>query len=145
MSLSANRVLEQKIQPVRHKVKIVDGTVHVYKGALLNFEGGNIGYAQPATDTLTEEFAGIALDELNVAAADNAADGTYEIDYIPCKTEEWQALTVHDTITVANIGDPVYVYDDEKVSLSATNTTGGKVGIIAGYLSANKAWIQMTK
>lgn len=145
MSLSANKLIQTKAQPVITKLKVVDGLVHIYKGALLNYESGNIGYVQPATDALTNEFAGIALDELSVAAADNTADGTYEIEVLTRGCGQWFLADVTSTITIANEGDPVYVDTDDKVDLAAgvTNTTGGFVGIIRQFVSANKAWVQL--
>lgn len=145
MSLSANKLIEKKAQPVITKLKAVDGLLHIYKGALLTYESGNIGYVQPGTDTLTEEFAGIAMEELDVAAADNTADGTYDIEVLTRGCGQWFLADVTSTITIANEGDPVYVDTDDKVDIASgiTNTTGGFVGIIRQYVSANKAWVQL--
>jgi ABC-type uncharacterized transport system ATPase subunit len=147
MSLSANKVIRRKSAPTPKKLKVVDGAVHIHVGANLNYEASNIGYVMPATDVLNAEFAGIALEELNVAAADNTSDGTYEVLVLPRGAGDEVLMDVHDTITIANEGDPVYVYDDDDVGLSAsvTNTTGGLVGIIRQFVSANKAWVQLVQ
>lgn len=145
MALSANKVYDIKHQPVRSELKVVDGAVHLYEGALLNYEASNIGYVMAGSDTLNQEFAGIAVEELNVAAADNTSDGTYSVRVIPRGSGEWVLMDVTSTITIANEGDPVYVDTDEYVDLSTgiTNTTGGFVGIIRQFVSANKAWVQL--
>lgn len=145
MALSANKVIQKKQQPVIKKLKVVDGAVHIFKGSLIMYETSNIGYVMTGADVVGAEFAGIALEELEVAAADNTADGTYEIEVLPRGCGEEVLMDVYDTITIANEGDPVYLYDDDDVGLSGsvTNTTGGLVGIIRQFVSANKAWVQM--
>ena len=147
MALSANKVIQRKSAPTPKKLKVVDGTVHFYVGANVNYEAGNIGYVMPATDVLNAEFAGIALEELNVAAADNASDGTYELLVLPRGCGEEILMDITSNITIANEGDPVYADTDEKVDLASgiTNTTGGLVGIIRQYVSVNKAWVQMVQ
>lgn len=143
MALSANQIVEIKEAPLRDRVKLVSGLLHVYRGAILNYASGNIGYAKLGQDALTNEFAGIALDEVDVSAAQNTADGTYDCLVIPRGSGELVKLTTTDNITIANIGDPVYVNGDDAVKLSVTNTTGGFVGIIRQFVSTNKAWVQL--
>lgn len=145
MSLSANKIIQTKQSPARLRLKVVDGLIHIYKGALLNYEASNIGYAKPGSDTHGEEFAGIAVDELSVAAAANTADGTYEIDVIPKGSGELVLMDITSTITIANEGDVVFADGDDKVDLVAgvVNNTLGQVGIIRQFVSANKAWVQL--
>lgn len=149
MPLSANQIIETKKSPVTHKVKLVDGLLHVYKGALLQYEAGNIGYAELGADTMgaIDEFAGIALEEVNVSAADNGADGTYTCQVLSRGCGEWVKLPVTSNITIANVGDAVYVDTDEKVDIASgiLNTTGGFVGIIREFISTNLAWVQLTQ
>lgn len=145
MSLSANKVIHKKPAPTIKKVKVVDGAVHIYKGALLNYEAANIGYVMPATNTNGQEFAGIALEELNKSAAENAADGTFEIEVLPRGCGEEVLLDLGETITIANEGDGVYAFSDDTVKLTSAlvNTTGGLVGIIRQFVSSSKAWVQL--
>lgn len=148
MALSANKVIQRKAQPCITKLKVVDGLIHIYKGANLVYEAGNIGYVMLGTDRLTDEFAGIALEELSVSAAENTADGTYEISVLPRGCGECVLMDVTGSITIANEGDPVYVDTDEKVDLSSGvihTVTGGLVGIIRQFVSTNKAWVQMVQ
>lgn len=148
MALSANQDVQIKKSPVTVKAKCVDGALHIYKGALLEYEANNIGYVQEAADELTAEFAGIAMEELEVAAADNAADGTYEIEMLPRGCGEWVKMNVRSNITIANIGDPVYMDGDDYVDISsgiASSTTLGLVGIIREFVSTNVAWVQMVQ
>lgn len=148
-ALADNQTIETKMQPLRLKLKIVDGAIRIYKGALLQYEPANIGYVQLAADTATTalqgEFAGIALEEKNLAAADNTADGTHEVEVMARGTNELVKLNVTSTITIANEGDAVYMDDDGAVDVASgiSNVTGGLVGIIRQYVSANKAWVQL--
>lgn len=150
MALSANVVFKRQHQPVEDNAKVVDGAVHIYEGALLEYELSNVGYVQPATADVDRpvqpEFAGIALEELNVAAADNAADGTKSVRILTRGCQEHVELTVKSTITIANIGDAVYMDGDDQVDLSSgvVNTTGGQVGVIRQFISSNKAMVQLT-
>ncbi len=148
MALSDNQIVRLKQAPLRLKLKVVDGLIHIYKGANLMYEGGNIGYVMLATDSLTNEFAGIALEELNVAAADNTTNGTYEVLVLPRGCGEIVEMNVRATITIANEGDPVYMDGDDYVDIASgivSSVTNGMVGIIRQYISANKAWVQMTQ
>lgn len=147
MALIANKVIKRKPAPTIKKLKCVDGALRIFKGANLNYEASNIGYVMPATDVLGAEFAGIALEELNVAAADNTADGTFEIQVLPRGCGEEVLMDITSNITIANEGDAVYADTDEKVDISSgiLNTTGGLVGIIRQFVSTNKAWVQMVQ
>jgi len=146
MALSANKLVQRKAQPAVVKLKCVDGALHIYKGAHLNYEASNIGYVMPATDVLSAEYAGIALEELEVSAADNTANGTYEILVLPRGCGEDVLMDMSASITIANEGDPVYVETDDTVGISGVeNTTGGLVGIIRQFVSTSKAWVQMVQ
>lgn len=147
MALSANKVLQRKAQPAEVKLSCVDGLLHIYKGALLNYEASNIGYVMPATNTNGQEFAGIALEELDVSAALNSADGTYKVAVLPRGCGEEVLLDLGESITIANEGDAVYAFSDDTVKLTSTqvNTTGGMVGIIRQFVSTTKAWVQLVQ
>lgn len=146
MSLSDNQVIETMVPDADFKVKLVDGLIRVYKGALLNYEAGNIGYAKLGSDTHSEEFVGIALEEKNLAAADNLTNGANEVLIMPKGCGKLVKLTITSTITVANEGDSVYVDGDDAVDLVAgvVNNTLGLVGVIKKYISANQAWVKLT-
>lgn len=150
MALTAEVVIETKKSPVRAKLKVVDGLIAIFKGALLEYEVSNIGYVQPASaDAAPDEpeFAGIALDSLSKTAAVNTSDGLFEIEVLTRGCGDWVKLPVTSTITIANEGDPVYMDHDAAVDISSgiSNTTGGLVGIIRQFISANLAWIQLTQ
>ena len=147
-ALTDNQIVESQVAPQRLKKKVVNGTIRIYKGALLAYEGGNIGYVKLAADNATDEFAGIALEEKNLALADNATDGTFDVLVIPRGSGEYVKLNVSSTITIANEGDPVYMDDDGAVDIASgivNSTTLGLVGIIREFVSANSARVQLTQ
>ncbi len=148
MALSANKERQIKKSPARIRLLVDDGLVHIYKGALLMYKAGDIGYVVPAADELTSEFAGIATEELSVAAADNTTHGTYTIEVIPRGSGELVEMDITGNITVANEGDPVYMDHDGACDLAAGvvhTVTNGLVGIIRQFISTNKAWVQLTQ
>lgn len=143
MALSSNQVIKRKAQPVEDTYGVVDGAITIYKGALLNFEAANIGYMKLASDTSSEEFAGVALDYLSVSAADNTSDGTYEMKVLKRGCGQEVQLTTTDTITVANIGDIVYANGDDAVALAGTTTNDVPVGTIRQFVDSNTAMVQL--
>lgn len=145
MALTDNVVIRSKVSPARFPALIVDGLIRIYKSALLNGEASNVGHVKLGSDTLLEEFRGIALEEKNLAAADNVADGDNSVLILARGCGELIEMTITDTITVDNINDVVYVNGDDVVGLAATveNTTGGAVGTIREFVNANKAWVQL--
>lgn len=154
MALSDNKIVQLKVAPKRAKLKVVDGLIHIYKGANLMYEKANVGYAMLASDRapnaggVYDEFAGIAMEELNLAAADNGSDGTFEIEILPRGCGEWVLMDVTSSITIANEGDAVYMDTDEYVDIASGishSVTNGMVGIIRQFVSTNKAWVQMTQ
>lgn len=147
MALSANANIKRMVTPAILTKKLVDGALHVYRMALLNYEAANIGYAKLGSDTLSEEFCGIALEEVDVSAAQNTADGTYTCKVYPRGNGDLFLLPVRSNITIANEGDPVYVDGDDYVDIASgiVNTTNGFVGIIREFVSTNSAYVQMTQ
>ncbi|MCA9405058.1 MAG: hypothetical protein KC684_00840 [Candidatus Omnitrophica bacterium] len=145
MALSDNQVIETKVPDASLKLKVVDGLIRIYRKALLNYEAGNIGYVKLGSDTLSEEFAGISLEEKNLAAADNTSNGTYDVEVLPKGCGKLIKLAVTSTITIANEGDTVYVDGDDAVDIASgiTNTTNGRVGTIKQFISANEAWVKL--
>ena len=146
-ALSANKIVVKKAQPAIKKLKCVDGALQIYNGGFVVYEASNIGYVMTAEDTLLAEFAGIALEEITKAAADNTSDGDFEVEVLQRGCGQEVLMDVTSTITIANEGDPVYVDTDNEVDIASgiENTTGGFVGIIRQFVSANKAWVQMVQ
>jgi hypothetical protein len=52
-------------------------------------------------------------------------------------------MTFQTAITIANVGDNVFIYDDDKVDLAGNVTNDIFVGIIAGYIDTTHAWVDI--
>jgi hypothetical protein len=109
---------------------------HIYAGAMVCLRSD--GYAVPAADASGYIFVGIALEEVDNSAGASAAkqvlvrrDGLYK-------------MTLHTAISIANLGDNVFVYDDEAVDVTANTTYDILVGNIAGpYIDTTYAWVDI--
>lgn len=148
MALSDNKIIRTKTQPLITKYPIVSGAITIYKGAHLAFKSGDIGYVGLAADELVSEYAGIAKEYKNIASGDNGTHGTFYVEVLTRGCGEIVEMDITSNITIANVGDPVYMDTDEKVDIAsgiALSTTLGMVGIIREFISTNKAWVQMTQ
>lgn len=143
MALTDNKIVNLKQSPQRILRNIVSGTIHIYKGALLNYKAGDIGYVKLGSDTVSEQFAGIAMEEQNLVSSVNTADGLFQVLTIGKGSGELVLLNFTDTLTIANEGAACYVNGDDVVKLSVVNTTGGYVGHIREFVSASQAYVQM--
>lgn len=111
----------------------------IYQGALVNTDA--TGFVVKAGDTVGHCFAGVAFEKVSYTV-DDAADGGHVISVInkgvvplPCET----------VVTQANIGNLVYVKDDEKVALTGDSTNKVGVGRIVKIEDAtNKlVWVDL--
>lgn len=144
MSLTKNRRLITKGTPMIGEVEIVNGAIEIFQGAILNFEAGNIGFAKLGSDTASEEFAGIVDDQgylLQTTAV--TADGTNKVRVRKPGSNELVRLPFTSAITRANIGDTVYVVDDEEVGLTADVTNSIRVGTLREVESSTLGWVQL--
>lgn len=143
MALSSNEVITYEENFLKTKRGIVDGAIHIYKSALLNYEAANIGYVKLADDVASEEFAGIALEEKDLAAADNTSDGTYDTEIYAKGCNKVFLLKVDSGCTIANIGDTVYAKADDVVDLVAGVSNNVEVGTIVDIYSSTHAWVKI--
>lgn len=143
MALTDNKIVNIKQSPQRILRGVISGTVHLYKGALLNFKAGSIGYVGLGADVLNDQFAGIAMEEKNLVSATNPTNGTFQILTLGRGCGDLVLLNFTDTLTIADEGAACYVNGDDVVKKSVTNTTGGFVGIIREWISSSQAYVQM--
>lgn len=134
MALTGNIEVAHKFLPYRIKRGVVAGAITIYKGALLN--ANSSGFLKLASDTATEKFAGIAIDDALTQLA-GGSNGDNEIEIYPKDSGVVVRMTIQDSTTIANIGDTVYAYGDDKVALAGTTTNDIPVGTIINWVSAN--------
>ena len=109
----------------------VKAATQIYKGALVSVDA--TGYAKPAAPG-DKRIVGVAYESRN----NTAANGAFVI-------RVWRkgTFTFSSTgIAVTNIGDKVYVTDDNNVTLTATGSI--IVGVITEFLSATSVRVVLT-
>jgi hypothetical protein len=113
----------------------VEEATKIFEGALVSVNAA--GYAVNATDAANDIFVGVAdITVDNTAGADGA------------ETVHVRTSGVIDVVTSglsqANVGDKVYVVDNQTVALAATTTNDVLVGKIVKFISATKVRVAIT-
>lgn len=98
---------------------------------------GADGYALPGDDAANLIFQGVATEQVNNSGG---ADG--DKDVVLRRRGLVKAL-MGTAITIANVGDNVFLVDDQTVDLTANVTHNIFCGIIAGYIDTTHAWIDI--
>lgn len=116
-ALSADRNTPQMGQGVPQRMSYpVKTGVTIYKGALVVIDTN--GYAKPGVAAVSTDICvGCATTQV---AAGSASSGTYSVEVVQ-GTFKW-ALN-GSAATIANVGDLVYVYNDQTVTLSSTSAS----------------------
>ena len=112
----------------------VNGTSKIYAGALVCVDAD--GYLVPGADTAGLIFQGIAMQQRDNASGD---DG----DQLCVVQRRGLVKCAIAAATQANIGDSVFLVDDNTVGLSATTTNDIYCGIIAGYVDTTHVWVDI--
>lgn len=107
----------------------------IYGGALVAVNAA--GYALPGSDTAGLIFHGVAD-----ARADNTGGAAGDIDVVVRRKGVF-LFAMGTAITIANVGDTVYLVDDQTVDLAANTTNDIKCGTIVEYYSTTQAWIDI--
>lgn len=95
------------------------------------------GYALEGSDTAGLIFQGIATNQ-----ADNSSGSNGDISVV-LRRRGLVKVIMDTAITIANIGDNVFLVDDQTVDLVANVTNTIFCGIIAGYIDTTHAWIDI--
>lgn len=114
----------------------VAASVKIYGGSLVALNAS--GYAAPGADTASFKFLGVAREQVDNSAGANAA-----------KKVTVRKTGVHrfaaSGMAITNIGDDVYLVDDQTVGLAATTTNDVKCGKIAEFISATEVGVDIAK
>lgn len=95
------------------------------------------GYALPGSDTAGLIFMGIATERKNNSA------GALGAISVPVRRRGLIKAKLATAITIANVGDEVFLVDDESVDLTANVTNKIFCGIIAKYIDTTHAMIDI--
>lgn len=106
----------------------------VVAGILVNFNASK--YVKSGSDTSGEEFAGVSMAEVDNTTG---SDGD---KLVPLWQDGDFIFTVNGGVTIADLGATVYVYDNQTVAKTTTNSV--ECGKIAGIVSSTQARIRIS-
>jgi len=118
----------EKDFPVAASEKIFGGALTCVNAA---------GYALEGSDTAGLIFSGIAMNQ-----KDNSDGSNGDLDVV-LKRRGLLKVIMDTAITQANVGDNVFLVDDQTVDLTANVSNHILCGIIAGYIDTTHAWIDI--
>jgi len=95
------------------------------------------GYALEGSDTAGLIFQGICMDK-----KDNSSGANGDLTVV-LRRRGLITVILDTAITIANVGDNVFLVDDQTVDLTANVTHNIFCGIIAGYIDTTHAWIDI--
>jgi hypothetical protein len=95
------------------------------------------GYALPGSDTAGLIFVGVALERVDNSSG-SAGDKS-----VNCRRRGLFKLTLGTAISQANVGDNVFLVDDQTVDVTGNTTHGIFCGIIAAYIDTTHAWVDI--
>ena len=107
----------------------------IYAGALVSVNAA--GYALPGSDTAGQIFQGVAMDH-----QDNSSGAAGEKTVTLLRRGLFK-MTLGTAISQANVGDNVFLVDDQTVDVTAQVTNKIFVGIIASYIDSIHAWVDI--
>jgi len=132
-ALSADKAL-QYTEGVELSFPVVAADI-IYAGSLVCVNAA--GYALPGSDTAGLIFQGIAVEQVDNSLGD-AGDKT-----VVLRRRGLIKMTLGTAISQANVGDNVFLVDDESVDIAAQTTNDIFCGIIAGYIDSTHAWVDI--
>jgi len=132
-ALSADKAV-QYTEGVELPFPVDDGD-KIYGGALVAVNAD--GYAVPGADTAGLIFQGVALEQVDNTSGN---DGDKSV---VLRRRGLFKMTLGHTITQANVGDNVFLVDDQTVDVAAQTTHDIFCGIIAGFIDGTHAWVDI--
>jgi len=113
----------------------VDDGDTIYAGAMVSANAA--GYAIAGADTASTYFLGISREYV-----DNSAGSDGDLNVTVQRTGVWKMLMGH-TITQANVGDYVYILDDNTADVAGNTTNDIFCGVIVDYIDGTHAWVDI--
>ena len=117
------------------ELPVDDGDI-IYAGALVSVNAD--GYAIAGADTATTYFVGISREQV-----DNSAGSDGDDSVVIQRSGVVKMLLGH-TITQANVGDMVFIADDNTADLAANTTNDIFCGVIVAYIDGTHAWVDIS-
>lgn len=133
MTLAGDKALEYT-EGVELGFPVINADI-IYGGSYVCVNAA--GYALPGSDTAGLIFEGVALHR-----ADNSLGQAGDIQ-VTLRRRGLIKATFATPITIANVGDNVFLVDDESVDLAGNTTNDIFCGIIAQYIDATHGMIDI--
>jgi hypothetical protein len=133
MTLTADKEL-QYTEGVELPFPVEEAEV-IYGGAFVCVNAA--GYAVPGEDATGLIFEGVATQRVDNSAG---ADGDKSV---VLRRRGLIKATLATAISQANVGDNVFLVDDESVDVAGNTTYDIFCGVIAGYIDSTHAWIDI--
>jgi len=131
IALSADKKTEYR-EGVEASFPVDDGDI-IYAGALVCVNAD--GYLVPGADSDGLIFVGVAREY-----ADNSGGQDGDVSAVVRRHGLFKMAFGH-SISQANVGDNVFIADDQTVDLTANTTYKIFCGVIAEYIDATHAWV----
>jgi hypothetical protein len=95
------------------------------------------GYALPGADTSNLIFVGVAREYVDNSGG---SDGD---ENVTVRRRGVFKATMGNSVTQANVGDSVFLSDDQTLDLTADVSNNIYAGIIAGYIDSTHVWVDI--
>lgn len=113
----------------------VGASKEIFAGSLVVVDG-TTGYAEAGSDAAGKIFVGVAREHVKDVSG---VEGTESV----IVRRRGLFLFAIAAATQANVGDAVFIVDDETVGLAATTTNDIYCGVIAAIKSATEVWVDI--
>lgn len=133
MVLAADKALEYT-EGVELDFPVINADI-IYGGSFVCVNAD--GYALPGSDTAGLIFEGVAVERVDNSSG-NAGDKSVRL-----RRRGLVKATLGTAITQANVGDNVFIVDDESVDIAANTDNDIFCGIIAKYIDTTHAMIDI--
>jgi hypothetical protein len=129
-ALAEDRSTEER--PGQYRTYGVKAATKIYAGSMVCVDAD--GYAVPAADTAGLIFVGRAEEQIDNT---DGSSGDLSIT-VKRGTFNWDATG----LTAANVGDAVFVLDDQTVGIASGSTNKVFAGVISEVVSSTSAWVE---
>ena len=113
----------------------VDDGDTIYAGAMVSANAA--GYAIAGADTAATYFLGIGREYVDNSEGDDG-DETVSV-----QRQGVFKMLLGTTITQANVGDHVYIADDQTADVAANTTNDVLCGVIVDFIDGTHAWVDI--
>jgi len=96
------------------------------------------GYGEIAAGNIAYTFVGVATSETDVSG--DTADGDTTINV----RQDCVVKLVTAGLTIANVGDPVFISDNQTVTVTDPADSTPQIGHITEFVSATESWVKLS-